>query len=209
MKIEEIENEKVPKGQVCLVGLGRLGIRTGLNLAQVHRGGSKRILAIDSQKISEGDIIFRMLGGKLEDHKVDVLESLKGIKDVLSVKEDITKDNLDLISGDVVSVQIAGGHTVPTTAMIIKKAWEIGAATISTAGIFGIGNEKIEVMDISEAPEDNPVARELNKLGIKSNHNIITTGKFIIDDVPITPYILDEVAKITTRKIIELLRVKS
>lgn len=37
---------------MTLIGLGRLGIRTGLNLTQIHRGGPQKITAIDSQKIS-------------------------------------------------------------------------------------------------------------------------------------------------------------
>jgi Predicted dinucleotide-utilizing enzyme of the ThiF/HesA family len=40
--ITEMENNKVAMGHVTLVGLGRLGIRTGLNLTQVHRGGPEK-----------------------------------------------------------------------------------------------------------------------------------------------------------------------
>ncbi len=204
-KLEEIENSKVPKGHVTLVGFGRLGLRTGINLTQIHRGGPKKIVVIDAQKISDGDIIFKMKGGKIGDYKVDLLKEFKGIKDVFPVKEDITPENLDIVEGDVVSIQIAGGDTLETTAMIIKKAQEIGAKTISTAGVFGIGDEEIEVMDISEASTDNPIVRELNKYGINSNHKIITTGKFIEDDVPITPYVLDELANVTTKEILKSL----
>jgi predicted ThiF/HesA family dinucleotide-utilizing enzyme len=53
MNVEELERLKTPKGEVTLVGLGRLGIRVGINLVQVHRGGPKTIKAIDGQKISE------------------------------------------------------------------------------------------------------------------------------------------------------------
>lgn len=193
---------------MTLVGLGRLGIRIGLNLAQIHRGGPQKITAIDGQKISEGDLIFRMWGGNIGDFKVDLLHELQGIKQVIPVKEDINQDNLDLITGDVVSIQIAGGHTVPTTAQIIKKAHEIGAITISTAGVFGSGREKIEITDISESNSDNPVVQELKKAGIRDNHRIITTGKFIRDNEPITPYVLDEIAKLTTIEIINALQGK-
>lgn len=205
MKIEEIENNKVPEGHVTLVGLGRLGIRTGINLAQVHRGGPQKITAIDSQKISQGDLIFKMLGGKLGEYKVDLLQDLCGIKEVIPIRQDITPKNLDLIQGDVVCVEIAGGNTIPTTAAIIKRAREIGAGTISTAGVFGIGNEKIRVMDISKADPDNPVARELRAEGIEENHTLITTGKFIRDSEPVTPYVLDEIARIMTKTILEAL----
>lgn len=206
MKIEEIENNKVPEGHVTLVGLGRLGIRTGLNLTQVHRGGPRIITAIDSQKISEGDIIFKILGGKLGQYKVDLLSELRGIKEVIPIREDINLGNLGLIGGDVVCVEIAGGNTIPTTAAIIKKAHMIGATTISTAGVFGIGDEKIEVTDISHADQNNPVAQELRKQGIVKNHTIITTGKFIRDSQPVTPYILDEIARKMTMEILKALK---
>lgn len=202
-ELEKIENSKIPQGKVTLVGLGRLGIRTGLNLAQIHRGGPKIITAIDSQKISEGDLVFRMLGGNIGDYKVDLLHNLRGIKEVIPIREDINSDNLDLINGDVVSIQIAGGHTIPIASTIIKKAWEVGAKTISTAGVFSKGDADIIVKDISEVDSNNPVVNELRSLGIKENHKIITTGNFITDKEPITPYVLDEIAKITTMEIIK------
>ena len=207
-EIEKIENSKIPQGRVTLVGLGRLGIRTGLNLVQVHRGGPKVITAIDSQRISEGDLIFRMLGGKIGDFKVDFLHNMRGIKQVIPITEDINWGNLDLITGDVVSIQIAGGHTVPTTSKIIKKAWEVGAKTISTAGVFSKGDADVKVMDISEVNSDNPVVNELRKEGIKENHRIITTGNFIRDKEPITPYVLDDIAKITTIEILKIFQEK-
>ena len=206
MNIEEIENNKVPEGHVTLVGLGRLGIRTGLNLAQVHRGGPQKITAIDSQKISQGDLIFKMLGGKLGEYKVDLLHDLCGIKEVIPIRQDITPKNLDLIQGDVVCVEIAGGNTIPNTAAIVKKAHQIGASTISTAGVFGIGNEKIRVMDISQADPDNPVANELRAEGIDENHTLITTGKFIRDSEPVTPYVLDGIARIMAMEILKALQ---
>ncbi len=205
MKIEEIENNKISKGQVTLIGLGRLGIRTGLNLTQIHRGGPQKITAIDSQKISSGDVIFKIMGGKLGEHKVDLLHKFRGIKDVIPVREDINQENLGLIDGDVVCVEIAGGNTIPITAAIIKQAHKIGARTISTAGVFGIGEEEIRAMDISKAPQDNLVANELKQQGIKANHTLVTTGKFIMDWEPVTPYVLDEVAGKITMEILKLL----
>lgn len=206
MNLSEIENKKIPRGTVTLVGLGRLGIRTGINLLQIHRGGPKKIKAIDAQRISAGDLIFQMLGGKIGMYKVDLLNEFKGVKEVVPVTEYINNDNINLIDGDVVSIQIAGGDTVPLTAKIIKKAWQVGAKTFSTAGVFGIGTEKIRVMDISKADDTNPVVKALRKNGIRSNHKIITTGKFIRDYEPVTPYVLDEIARITTQEIIKALK---
>ena len=209
MSIEELENSKNPKGHVTLVGAGRLGLKIGLNLIQVHRGGPKIITALDNQKISPSDVIFMMLGGKLGEYKVDFLSRIctypENTREVVSIREDVTLNNLDLIKGDVISIQIAGGDTIPITAAIIKKAHEIGAKTISTAGVFGIGEEEIQSMDISQADSTNPIVSELKKYGIRENHKIITTGKFIRDNIPITPYVLDDYAREMTKEILKLL----
>lgn len=207
--ILELENKKVPQGRVTLVGVGRLGLRVGLNLIQVHRGGPKEIKAIDSQKISKSDIIFRILGGKFGDYKVDFLKSFcthpEDLRKVTAFREDITEGNLDIIKGDVVSIQSAGGNTLPVTAAIIKKAHEMGAKTISTAGVFGIGDEEIVTLDISEMDKSNPVARELKTYGIEENHKLVTTGRFIEDNLPITPYVLDAYAVEMTKEILKVL----
>ena len=209
LNIEEMENSKTPRGHVNLVGVGRLGIRIGINLIQVHRGGPSKITAYDNQKISPSDVIFKMLGGEFGDYKVDFLSSLcthpQDLRRVVCVREDLTPENLDLLEGDVVSVQIAGGDTISTTAEIIKKAHQIGAKTISTAGVFGIGEEDIQVMEISKADEDNPIVRLLKEQGIIKNHRIITTGRFIEDEIPITPYVLDDYANLMTREILKML----
>ncbi|MCE5213700.1 MAG: hypothetical protein LLF83_03145 [Methanobacterium sp.] len=207
--ITELENCKIPKRHVTLVGVGRLGIKIGVNLIQVHRGGPNKITAIDNQKISSSDIIFKLLGGNFGDYKVDLLSSLcthpENIRKIISVREDLTLKNLDLIYGDVVSIQIAGGNTIPITAAAIKRAHDMGAKTISTAGVFGIGAEEILTMDISQADDKNPVVRELREHGIEKNHKIVTTGKFIEDNIPITPYVLDKIANIMTREILKML----
>ena len=48
--IQEMENSLIPKGSIDLVGFGRLGLRTGINLIQIHRGGPSKITVIDGQK---------------------------------------------------------------------------------------------------------------------------------------------------------------
>lgn len=203
-----IENKKVPQGEVCLVGLGRLGLRTGLNLMQTHRGGPKKIYAIDGQKISVDDLIFRMYGAKIGEYKVEFLRILSGNgfnKKIEPLTQDIGPENISLVKGDVVCVQIAGGNTLKTTARIIKYAHEIGAYTISTMGVFGIGEEEIIAEDISRLNDVNPIVSFLKKEGIKKNHLLIGTGKLIRDWEPVTPYMLDKIAEIMTAEILKLL----
>lgn len=209
-----MENKMLPKGSVDLIGLGRLGLRTGINLIQVHRGGPSKITAFDGQKVSDADIIFTLLGAKSGEYKTEFFKRLcthsKDYREIISINEDILfsdndSNNLNLISGDVIVIEIAGGNTIPTAAAIIKKAHALGSKTISTAGIFGIGEEDIIVKDISEFDNSNPAVEELRKEGINKNHLIITTNTFIRDFVPITPYVLDELANTITKEVLKLL----
>lgn len=100
------------------------------------------------------------------------------------------------------------GDNILAAAEIIKHAHERGAKTIGTAGIFGFGNEDIEIKDISEYDNKNPAIEELRAQGITENHLILTTHKLIRDNEPITPYVLDDVAKIITMNALKLLRDK-
>ena len=212
-KIQEMEDKQVPNGRIDIIGCGRLGLRIGINLIQVHRGGPKVIGAFDGQKIDGGDVIFTLLGANPGDNKPDFLKKIcthdENFRKIESYPEYINDDNLDLIKGDVVIIVIAGGNTIPTAAKIIKHAHERGAITIGTAGIFGFGNENIEIKDISEYDNDNPAVEELRTQGITENHLVLTTNKLIRDNEPVTPYTLDEVAKIITITALKQLRDKN
>ena len=212
-EIQKMENKQVPKGRIDLIGCGRLGLRIGINLMQVHRGGPKIIGAFDGQKIDGGDVIFTMLGAKKGQNKPDFLKQLcthdENFRNIESYPEYINDANLDLIKGDIVIIVIAGGNTIPTAAKIIKNAHERGAITIGTAGIFGFGDENIEIKDISEYDDSNPAINELRKEGICKNHLVLTTNKLIRDNEPVTPYTLDEVAKIITMTALKKLRDKN
>ena len=130
---------------------------------------------------------------------------IENMRNDLYYLRDVGEDNLDLITGDVVVIEIAGGNTVPTAAKIIKKAHENGSKTLGTAGIFGIGNEEIIVKDISEFDDSNPVIEELRKEGIVKDHMVVTTSTFIRDSIPITPYVLDNIANTITKEALKLL----
>lgn len=208
-EIQKMEDRQVPQGRIDLVGCGRLGLRIAINLMQVHRGGPKVIGAFDGQKIDGGDVIFTMLGAKLGDNKTDFIKQLcthdESFRNIESHPEYIDEDNIDLLEGDVVIIVIAGGNTIPTAAKIIKHAQKRGAKTIGTAGIFGFGDENIEIKDISEYDDSNPAVEELRLQGICENHLILTTNKLIRDNEPVTPYTLDEVARIITMNALKLL----
>ena len=209
-EIQKMEDAQVPKGKIDLVGCGRLGLRIGIKLMQVHRGGPKIIGAFDGQEISGGDVIFTLLGAEVGESKPDFIKRLcthdEDFRKVESHPEYITKENIDLIDGDVVIIVIAGGNTISTAAEIIRHAHKRGAKTIGTAGIFGFGNENIEIKDISEYDDDNPAIEELRAQGITENHLILTTHKLIRDQEPVTPYTLDEVANIITMNALKLLK---
>lgn len=212
-EIQNIENSRVPSGRIDLIGCGRLGLRIGINLIQTHRGGPKTIAAFDGQNIDGGDVIFTLLGAEIGQPKPDFLKQIcthnPEFREVISYTDYITEKNIDFIQGDVVIIVIAGGNTIPTSARIIKHAHENGAITIGTAGIFGFGNENIEFKDISEFDNSNPAVEELRKHGIKENHYLVTTNKVIRDNEPVTPYTLDDVAKVITMNALKLLRDKN
>ncbi|MDR2623201.1 MAG: hypothetical protein LBC39_01325 [Methanobrevibacter sp.] len=207
--IQKVEDSLIPKGTVDLIGVGRLGLRTAINLIQIHRGGPKTISLFDSQYISKSDLIFLFNGGKIGEHKTDFIKRLstheETYRNVVSNPVNITEDNLDIVKGDVVVLELAGGDTIKTSANIIKKAHENGSKTIGTGGIFGIGEEEIVVKDISEFDNKNIVVNLLRNEGIEKDHTIVSTNKFITSGVPITPYVLDNVSNIMTREIIKLL----
>ena len=49
---------------------------------------------------------------------------------------------------------------------------------------------------------------ELRAQGISENHLILTTNKLIRDNEPVTPYVLDDVAKVITMTALKELRDK-
>ena len=209
-EIQKMEDKRVPKGRIDLIGCGRLGLRIAINLMQVHRGGPKTICAFDGQKIDGGDIIFTLYGAEVGQSKPDFIKQLcthkEEFRNIISYPEYIDDENIDLVEGDVVIIVIAGGNTISTAANIIKHAQKRGAKTIGTAGIFGFGDENIEIKDISQYDDSNPAVEELRKEGIKENHLILTTNKLIRDNEPVTPYTLDEIANIITMNALKLLR---
>lgn len=152
------------------------------------------------------DLIFRLKGARVGEYKVKFLERLAtglSTRKVVGIPVYISDDNLHLIDGDIICISIAGGDTLPITASIIKHAHRIGAATISTMGVAGIGGEKVITEDISQA-KDNPITKFLKDKGIK-DHTLIGTGKLIRDWEPITGYVLDEIAKAITSHILKIL----
>lgn len=210
MDLELLEKKKAPWGNVTLVGLGRLGLRTALILMQAHRGGPAHITLIDGQKISADDLIFRTLGGIPGEYKVAFIERMAGRdfnKNIRAIPKNISEDNLDLIRGDVVCIEIAGGDTLPVTAKIIKAAQGSGAATISTIGVFGIGNIRIQSTDISRADTANPIVAYLRQQGIR-NHRLVGTGKLIRDWEPVLPPVLDRIALVMASEILKALHEK-
>lgn len=209
-EIQKMEDKQVPKGKIDIIGVGRLGLRIGINLMQVHRGGPKVIGAFDGQEISGGDVIFTLYGAEIGESKPDFLKRIcthdEEFRKIESHPEYITKENIDQINGNVIIIVIAGGNTISTASQIVKHAHNIGAKTIGTAGIFGFGDENIEIKDISEYDNNNPAVEELRQHGITENHLVLTTNKLIRDNEPVTPYVLDDVAKLITINALKLLK---
>jgi predicted ThiF/HesA family dinucleotide-utilizing enzyme len=197
MDVEELEKMLKPRGEVSIIGCGRLGVRVAFDLLEVHRGGVEKLYIFDNAKIEENDIIHRKLGGKIGEYKVDFIKRFFGDR-VEAFRVNITKDNLHLIKGDVAIICMAGGDTAPIRNGIIKYCEENGIKTIGTNGVFGI-DEKVKVSDAKYA--NGPVQyMDIDKEG----HIVVGTGRFIRDGEPITPYTLDEVSK---KMVIECLKI--
>ncbi|HIQ38478.1 MAG TPA: hypothetical protein EYH53_00515, partial [Methanothermococcus okinawensis] len=71
--VEYLEKKLRPKGEVSIIGCGRLGVRVAMDLMEVHRGGPEKIYLFDGAKIERDDIIHRRLGGKVGEYKVKFL----------------------------------------------------------------------------------------------------------------------------------------
>ena len=68
--------------------------------------------------------------------------------------------------------------------------------------------ENIEIKDISQYDDTNPAIEELRAQGITKNHLVLTTNKLIRDNEPVTPYTLDEIAKVITINALKSLKDK-
>lgn len=203
--VEELEKWNGLSGSMTLIGLGRLGLRTALNLMQVHRGGPKQIILIDGQRISRGDLIFMLMGGRVGEYKVDFIKRLAGPeypREIIPITEDISETNRGLIAGEVVCIEIAGGDTLPVTASIIHHAHSIRAKTLSTMGVFGYGGEEILVKEIEEADPENLIVKTLLDYGVR-DHLLIGTGKLIRDREPVTPHVLDRISQVMSGEILK------
>ena len=195
--VEELEKKLTQKGEVSIIGCGRLGVRVAFDLLEVHRGGPKKVYLFDNAKIAENDIVHRRLGGKVGEYKVKFVERFFGER-VVGITENINENNLHLLTGDVIIICIAGGNTIPTTKAIIEYAKKHGMKTIGTNGVFGI-EENIKICDAKYAKGPAQFLN-LNEEG----HIVVGTGKFIKDLEPITPYTLDKMAK---KMVIECLKI--
>jgi predicted ThiF/HesA family dinucleotide-utilizing enzyme len=208
VSIEELERQKAPWGEVTLVGLGRLGLRTALTLMQAHRGGPRRIVAVDGQIISPDDLIFRTMGGEVGDYKTKFFQNLAPAgfsKEITGIASYVTDANMaDLIAGDVICIEIAGGDTLPLTTKIIRHAQQIGAITISTIGVFGVDDAPVSVTRIEDADPENPIVQYLLERGVR-NHILVGTGKLIRDWEPVIPPVLDRVSLAISSEILRQL----
>ncbi|MDK2790719.1 MAG: hypothetical protein PWP15_1226 [Methanothermococcus sp.] len=197
MDIKDLEMKLTPKGEVSVIGCGRLGVRVVMDLMEVHRGGPEKIYVYDGATIDKNDVIHRKMGGKVGEPKVKLVENLFSDK-VVGMAENIDLNNLNLIKGDVVIICIAGGDTTALRKAIIEYCKNNGIKTIGTNGVFGV-DTKVYVCDAKYA---NGPAQYLNLE--EEGHIVVGTGKFIKDMEPITPYTLDEISKYI---VIECLRI--
>jgi predicted ThiF/HesA family dinucleotide-utilizing enzyme len=169
-----------------------------MDILEVHRGGFKKIEVFDAAKIDMNDVIHRKYGGKVGEYKVSFIKDFFPEK-IDAVFEDISKENLEKISGNIVLVVFAGGDTLNLRKKIIEYCKTTKKICIGTNGVFGL-NCNVKVGDAKY--ENGPV--EFLKME-EEGHLVVGTGKFIKDMEPITPYSLDKIAE---KMVIEALKIK-
>ncbi len=187
-EITNLEKKLFPKGNVCVVGCGRLGIRVVMDLVEVHRGGPEKIIVYDGATIDYNDIIHRKLGGKIGENKAKFAERFYPEK-IIGVDKHITTEHLNLINEDVVIFCMAGGNTLKLREEIINYCNNKNIKTIGTNGVFGI-DEKIKTGDGLYSPGPIEYANIT-----KPGHIVVGTERYIKDGLPITPYTLNEISK--------------
>ncbi len=211
--VEEMEARKGPVGTVLLCGLGRLGIRVFVRLLETHRGGPRVLVCYDGQRVDGDDTVHLSLGARLGENKARFAARLgarRTDRRVVGVPEYVdeegARDVVERWRPDVVVSMIAGGRTTPVTAALARAASDTEAVSISTGGVFGFGDEEVEVLELREA--EGPPAEELRRFGAPGDHLVVTTGRFIRDPEPLSPMVLERVADVIAMEVLRALHVR-
>ena len=177
---------KIKNTNVLLVGVGGVG---GYALEALIRCGIENITIVDSDNIEESNLNRQIISlhSNIGKPKVDVASlRAKDINpniNITTIKDFITKDNIDILFNNDYDYIIDACDTVTTKVLLIKEA---NKRNINIISCMGTGNRfdpsKVKIIDISKTNND-PLAKIMRKLlkeeGIKHQKVVFS------DELPI------------------------
>jgi tRNA A37 threonylcarbamoyladenosine dehydratase len=177
---------KLKNTNVLLVGVGGVG---GYALEALVRCGIENITIVDSDNVEISNLNRQIisLNSNIGKYKVEVASTrAKDINpniNITTIKEFITKDNIDILFNNNYDYIIDACDTVTTKVLLIKEA---NKRNINIISCMGTGNRfdpsKVKITDISKTNND-PLAKIMRKLlkeeGIKHQRVVFS------DELPI------------------------
>lgn len=159
--------EKLKQKSILILGVGGVGSSA---VEHLTRNGIGKIILVDCDKIDITNLNRQIMTthSNIGDWKVDVLE--KRIKDispsteVITIKEKITEENIELLYREHVDYMIDACDTIPVKKELIRKNIKYHIPFISC---MGTGNRldptKLQIVDIRKTSYD-PIAKIIRKM---------------------------------------------
>lgn len=210
-KVELLEKALIPSGKIVFLGAGRLGIRVAERILMTHRGGFRHVAIYDGGTIEENDYYHIEKGAIPKENKASFLKRKfltpdTKYKEIDAFPFDFSLENLkDLEGADMVVSTIAGGDTLPLISEIIKFCHKFEIPFVTTNGVFGFGDEKIEVYRGLSSVKKGPALflKNFNLPEDLKNTIFVGTGILIKEKLPISPMILERIADTMATEILK------
>ena len=158
---------KIKNTNVLLVGVGGVG---GYALEALVRCGIENITIVDSDNVEISNLNRQIISLQSNIGKPKVEVAATRVKDInpniniTTIKEFITKDNIDILFNNNYDYIIDACDTVTTKVLLIQEA---NKRNINIISCMGTGNRfdpsKIKITDISKTNND-PLAKIMRKL---------------------------------------------
>ena len=216
LQIKKSNIEKLKNTTILVIGLGGVG---GYTVESLARSGIGHLILVDRDIVDITNINRQLIAlhSTIGKDKVDIFK--KRINDinpnikVTIVKENILKDNIDMLFKEKIDYLVDACDTMETKECIISECYKHHIKLISS---MGMGNKldptKLEIADISKTSYD-PIAKKLRKylkeekinmkipvvyskeIPIKTNSNTISSNAFgpSIAGLLITSYIINDI----------------
>ena len=177
---------KIKNTNVLLVGVGGVG---GYALEALVRCGIENITIVDSDNVEISNLNRQIISLQSNIGKPKVEVAATRVKDInpniniTTIKEFITKDNIDILFNNNYDYIIDACDTVTTKVLLIQEA---NKRNINIISCMGTGNRfdpsKVKIIDISKTNND-PLAKIMRKL-LRDN-NIKHQKVVFSDELPI------------------------